>query len=164
MHGSTNVNSFHRVLNKWQHIHEIYHLETINCTVPIARLLTWRHNRKYWNLTHRFGKLNLSIFDFQNISLYILIYGGYTLFDHKKNEEILEEIKVEPVDENLRKYNLNWLRHVTRVNSSRMTKIMLSCRLHGRRRLGWPLKRLLQEAERVLSRPNWWQDDTFSYF
>jgi hypothetical protein len=25
--------------------------------------------------------------------------AGYTFFDHKRNEEILEELKVEPVDE-----------------------------------------------------------------
>lgn len=30
--------------------------------------------------------------------------AGYTLLDHKKNEEILEELRVEPVDENLRTY------------------------------------------------------------
>ena len=30
--------------------------------------------------------------------------AGYTLFDHKRDEEILEELKVEPVDEKLRKY------------------------------------------------------------
>jgi hypothetical protein len=30
--------------------------------------------------------------------------AGYTLFDHKRNEEILEELKVEPVDKKLRRY------------------------------------------------------------
>jgi len=28
--------------------------------------------------------------------------AGYTLYDHKRNEEILEELKVEPVDKKLR--------------------------------------------------------------
>jgi hypothetical protein len=28
----------------------------------------------------------------------------YTLFDHKRNEEILEELKLEPVDEKIRRY------------------------------------------------------------
>jgi len=34
------------------------------------------------------------------------IFGttGNTLFDHKKNEEILEEFEVGPVDEKLRRY------------------------------------------------------------
>jgi hypothetical protein len=31
----------------------------------------------------------------------------YTLFDHKRNEEILEQLKVEPVDEKLRKHKSN---------------------------------------------------------
>jgi hypothetical protein len=30
--------------------------------------------------------------------------SGYTLFDHKRSEEILEELKVEPVDEKLIRY------------------------------------------------------------
>jgi hypothetical protein len=33
----------------------------------------------------------------------------YTLFDHKRNEEILIELRVEPVDEKLRRYKSNWL-------------------------------------------------------
>jgi len=41
--------------------------------------------------------------------------AGHTLHDHKRNEEILEELKVEPADEKPRKYASNWLRHVTRM-------------------------------------------------
>jgi len=37
----------------------------------------------------------------------------YTLFDLKRKEEILEELKVEPIDEKLRRYKSNLLRHVT---------------------------------------------------
>jgi len=29
--------------------------------------------------------------------------AGYTLFNHKRKEEILEELKLEPVDEKLRR-------------------------------------------------------------
>jgi hypothetical protein len=65
-----------------------------------------------------------------------LTYGGYTLFEHKGNKEIWEELKVEPVDEKIRKYKSNWLRHVTRINSNRKAKIMLDFRLNGQRRLG----------------------------
>jgi hypothetical protein len=31
----------------------------------------------------------------------------YTFFGHKRNEEILEEMKVEPVREKLRRYKIN---------------------------------------------------------
>jgi len=54
---------------------------------------------------------------------------GNILFDHKRNEEILEELKAEPADEELRRYKSNRLRHVTRV----MPKIMLNYRPNGRR-------------------------------
>jgi len=32
-----------------------------------------------------------------------------TLFDHKRNEEILEEVKAEPDDKKLKRYKSNWL-------------------------------------------------------
>jgi len=78
----------------------------------------------------------------------------YTLFDHKKNEEILEELTVEPDDEKLRRYKSNWLLHVTRMNNNRMPEIMMNLRLNRRRGLGRHLKRLLDEAEAGLSGPN----------
>jgi len=53
--------------------------------------------------------------------------AGYTILDRNRNEEILEELKVEPADENLRRYKSNWLRHVTRMNNN-MAKIMLNYR------------------------------------
>jgi len=40
------------------------------------------------------------------------------LFDHKRNEEIMEELKVGPVDEKLRKYKSIWLPHVTRMKNT----------------------------------------------
>jgi hypothetical protein len=52
----------------------------------------------------------------------------HILFDHKWNKDILGELKVEPVDEKLSRYESNWLRHVTRINSNRIPKIMLKYR------------------------------------
>ena len=77
----------------------------------------------------------------------INIDGIFHLLRHKSNEEILEEFKVEPVDEELRRYKSNWLRHVTRLDNNRMPKIMLNYRTNRRRRLGRSLKRLLEQAE-----------------
>jgi len=48
--------------------------------------------------------------------------SGYILYDHRRNEEILEELKLEPVDEKLRRYKSNWPRQVKRMNNNRMTK------------------------------------------
>jgi len=49
---------------------------------------------------------------------------GYTLFDHKINE-LLEELKVQPV---YKKLKSNWLQHVTRMNKNIMPKIRLKRR------------------------------------
>jgi len=81
--------------------------------------------------------------------------AGYTLVDHERNAEILEEVKAEPVDRKLRRYKSNLLRHVTRMNSSRMANGMLNCRPIGRRRLERPLKGQSYEGETGLARPNW---------
>jgi len=53
----------------------------------------------------------------------------------------------------LRRYKSNWLQHVTRMHNNRMPKIMLN----GRRQLGGPLKRLLDQAKTGLLWPNLWQ-------
>ena len=61
--------------------------------------------------------------------------AAYDRTDHRRNEEILEELKVEPADEKLRRYKSSWLRHATRMNNSRMPKLMLNYRPNGRRPL-----------------------------
>jgi len=69
----------------------------------------------------------------------------------------LEELKVEPVEEKLRRYKSHWLWHVPRMNNNRMPKIMLDYRPNGWRQPGGPVMRLVGKAETGLSRPNlWW--------
>jgi hypothetical protein len=60
----------------------------------------------------------------------------YKLSYLKKKDEMLEELNVELDDEKLRRYKSNLLRHVKRMNNSRMRQVMLNYR---RRRLGGPL-------------------------
>jgi hypothetical protein len=47
----------------------------------------------------------------------------------------LEELKLEPVDEKLRRCKSDWLRQVTGMKNSRMPKIILDYRPNERRRL-----------------------------
>ena len=60
----------------------------------------------------------------------------YNRCDHKRKGEILEELKVEPVDDRLRRYKSNWLWHLTKMNNNMMPKIMLNYRSYGWRQLG----------------------------
>jgi len=88
------------------------------------------------------------------MKLFFKITTGYIFFYHKRREDILEELNIEPADKKLRRYKSNWLRHLTTMDGSRMAK-MLNCRPIGRKRHGRSLKRLLDEAEKDLLRPNW---------
>ena len=47
-------------------------------------------------------------------SIEMKFFRRTALSDHKRNEEILEQTKVERADEKLQRYKSNWLRHVTR--------------------------------------------------
>jgi len=76
-----------------------------------------------WTLSKK-DKKRLTSFDMR----FFAGTTGHTTFAHKMNEEILEGLKVVPVDEKLRRCKSNWLRHVTRMKSNRMTKIMLNYR------------------------------------
>ena len=102
----------------------------------------------------KFGPLEKRIKKMTSIEMKFFRTAGYTLLDHRRNEEILEELKAEPADEKLSRYISNLLRHATRMDSNRMPKIMLNCRPNGRRRLGTSLKRLSDEAGTGLSRPD----------
>jgi len=67
----------------------------------------------------------------QTIKLFRKI-AGYPLFDHKRNGDIFEELKVEPVGRKLSRCKSNWLRYVKGMNN-RMPKIVLNCRPVGQR-------------------------------
>ena len=103
------------------------------------------------------GEFSLSLASDINRGKIFRRTAKYTFLDHKTNEGILEELNLETVDEKLRCYKSNWIRRVTWTNSNRMPKIILNFRWSGRRRLGRPLKRLLDEAETGLSRPDGWR-------
>jgi hypothetical protein len=73
--------------------------------------------------------------------------AGYTLLDHKKNEDILQELNITPVLEKTTKYRHSWVKNVHRMNNSRFPKTLIEYHPRGRRRLGRPLKRLLDGVQ-----------------
>jgi hypothetical protein len=64
------------------------------------------------------------------------------LLDHKKNEDLLQELNTTPVLEKITKYRHNWVKHVHRMNNSGFPKALIEYHPRGRRP-GRPLKRLL---------------------
>ena len=60
-----------------------------------------------------------------------------------KNEDILREGNVEPMTTFLRKKRLRRYGHVLRKEGEDTTKKMLNMQVQGKRRMGWPKKRWL---------------------
>jgi hypothetical protein len=83
----------------------------------------------------------------------------YTL-NHKRNEDILEELHVTPWEDKLCTYRHKWFQHVHRMEDSRLPKQLLNYHPKGRWP-GWPLKRLLNDmtAKTKTGHPDlnlWW--------
>jgi hypothetical protein len=68
---------------------------------------------------------------------------GYSLQDYRRNEDILEEIKADPVEMKLGPYKQELLNYISRIEGLSYPKQILDYRSIGRRRPGRPLKRLL---------------------
>jgi hypothetical protein len=60
-------------------------------------------------------------------------------------------LKVESADENIRRYNTNWLQRIQTMDSNRMLKLMLNCGQNRQRRLGTTLNGLPDESETGLN-------------
>jgi hypothetical protein len=67
--------------------------------------------------------------------------AGLTLWDHKRNEDILKNLEVEPVSKFIKYYRTNWKNHIERIESNRIPNNLLNYRPHGKRSLGRPLNR-----------------------
>jgi 1,2-phenylacetyl-CoA epoxidase PaaB subunit len=62
--------------------------------------------------------------------------AGFTLWDHKRNEEILKNLKVEQVSKFIQNYQAKWKYHIERVDSNRIPNNLSNYRPHGERSLG----------------------------
>jgi hypothetical protein len=92
---------------------------------------------------------------------YLRRTARYTLLDHKRNEEILEELHVTPLEDKLCTYRHKWFKHVHRMEDNRLPKQLVNYHPKGRRRPGRPRKRLLDDmtAETETRHPglnSWW--------
>jgi hypothetical protein len=47
---------------------------------------------------------------------------GYTLMDHKQNEEIIRELQVAPIINKIQNYKTKWIQHVSRMGDQRYPK------------------------------------------
>ncbi|KAJ4446756.1 hypothetical protein ANN_13453 [Periplaneta americana] len=70
----------------------------------------------------------------------------YTKWDHKRNEDVMEELQLEPVINLVKHYRNNWINHLHRMHRDRIPKVMLHYRPNGKRSLGRPKKRRIENS------------------
>ena len=94
------------------------------CSAALAVLYTVQHWLSlFFYLEAKFGPLENWLKKITSMEMVFLRNNSH---GPRKEWRDLEELKAEPVDETLSRYNWNWLRHVTRMHSSRMAKITLN--------------------------------------
>jgi hypothetical protein len=59
----------------------------------------------------------------------------------KRNEEVLKELKVEPILDYICRYQNNWRDHVNRMSRTRIPKAIMYYQPRGKISLGCPVKR-----------------------
>jgi hypothetical protein len=52
--------------------------------------------------------------------------AGFTLWNHRRNEEILNNLKVESIAKFIQNYWANWKEHIERMDSSRIPNNLLN--------------------------------------
>jgi hypothetical protein len=67
--------------------------------------------------------------------------AGYTKWNLKKNEEVLKELKVEPILDYICIYQNNWREHVNRMSRTRIPKAIMYYQPKGKRSLRHSMKR-----------------------
>jgi hypothetical protein len=77
-----------------------------------------------------------------------------TLFDHKRHEKILEELKADTAEEKLRRFKPNWLRHVAIMKDNRVPKNNAELSIKWTKTTWETSESQIYESEAVLSRPN----------
>ena len=83
---------------------------------------------------------------------------GVTLWDKRRNVDILEETGELPVEEQLRLKRLQWFGHLQRMPDHRPQKQLLRCRPRGKKRPGGTSLRWVDLISRDLTGITNWQE------
>jgi hypothetical protein len=66
---------------------------------------------------------------------------GLTRWDKQRNVDNRSELNQDNIVDEIKNYQLNWLKHVNRIENSRLPKLALQYQPHGKRDVGRPRRR-----------------------
>jgi hypothetical protein len=67
--------------------------------------------------------------------------AGYRLIDHRRNEDIREELQIIDINSRIKDYQIKWLQHLKRMEQNRFPKLLLNYKPRGRSDQGRPCRR-----------------------
>jgi hypothetical protein len=67
--------------------------------------------------------------------------AGYRLIDHRRNEDVKEELQITDINSRIKDYQIKWLQHSERMEQNRIPKLLLNYKPRGRRDQGRPSRR-----------------------
>ena len=71
--------------------------------------------------------------------------AGFTLLDQQKSEDIRRQLNIFKLDERMKQQKQDWHNHIKRMNEHRLPNLLLNYKPIGRRNVGRPLIRWLDD-------------------
>jgi hypothetical protein len=110
--------------------------ETLLRFYKIMAIPTLLYGSDCWTLTKR-QKRKLEAAEIR----FLRSVAGYRLIDHRRNEDIREELQIIDINSGIKDYQIKWFQHFERMEQNRITKLLLNYKPRGRRDQGRPCRR-----------------------
>ncbi|KAJ4436535.1 hypothetical protein ANN_16566 [Periplaneta americana] len=121
--------------------------ETIMKFYKVIAIPTCLYGSETWTMTKRdISRLQAAEMRFLRAT------AGYSITDRKRNTDIRKELNAENLIKKAEEYRSSWSQHVQRMSNGRIPKQIMEYKPKGRRSLGRPRKRWIdQQIEAVVS-------------
>lgn len=114
--------------------------ETIMKFYKVIAIPTCLYGSETWTMTKRdISRLQAAEMRFLRAT------AGYSLTDRKRNTDIRKELNAENLIKKVEEYRSSWSQHVQRMNNDRIPKQIMEYKPKGRRSLGRPRKRWIDQ-------------------
>jgi hypothetical protein len=110
--------------------------ETLLRFYKIMAIPTLLYGSECWTLTKR-QKSRLEAAEMR----FLRSVKGFRSIDHKRNEDIREELQILGINSRIKDYQIKWLQHLERMEQNIIPKLLLNYKPSGRRDQGRPCRR-----------------------
>jgi hypothetical protein len=110
--------------------------ETLLRFYKIMAIPTILYESECWTLTVR-QKRTLEAAEI----CFVRSVAGYRLIDHRRNEDIREELQIIDINSRIKDCQIKWLQHLERMEQNRIPKLLLNYKPRGRRDQRRPCRR-----------------------